>query len=705
MNEASDIISQLTAEQKAALCLGADFWHTAAVPGAESIMVSDGPHGLRKQVGGFFDASEPATCFPTAGCLAGSWDPALLREVGIALGEEARAQGVAVVLGPGMNIKRHPLCGRNFEYYSEDPFLAGRLAAGYVEGIQSAGVGACVKHFAANNQETDRMRVSADIDERTLREIYLSGFEHVITTARPWAVMSSYNRLNGTYTSHDEWLLTRVLRGEWGFDGTVMSDWGAVHDRVAALIAGLDLEMPPKLGVSDAAILRALCDGSLTQDVLDQAAARVVSLVLRARASSGPGSLDHHELARRAAAESAVLLKNESEVLPLTDEPGLTVAVIGEPAIQGGGSSEVNPLRVDDVRAELRAALPSASFTADPQGADVIIAMLTLSEGSDAEGGDREDIDLPEEQTELLGRLAGTAPIVAVLCTGGVVRTSTWGLCTRAIVSFGLAGQAAGGAIADVLTGRVNPSGKLAETIPARLQDCPAFMNFPGEEGHVRYGEGVFVGYRGYDLADTRVSYPFGHGLSYTTFEYGGLTVSGRVVSCTVTNTGSRAGAEVAQLYVGATRARVRRPLRELRGFTKVFLAPGESAELVFELTDRDLSYWSSQLGRWVLEPGVFRVCVGSSSRDIRLAGSLTVTGPAPRVPLTPMSTVSEWLADPSGRDLLYATIKEVTGADPIDLDALSELIGQIPLSALAGFPVPGVTAEVVAALSPVAAL
>jgi beta-glucosidase len=707
MDVARHIVAQLTAEQKASLCLGTDFWHTAAVKGegeaggVESVTLSDGPHGLRKKTGGFRDSSEPATCFPTAGCLAGSWDPSLVREVGAALAAEARAQGVDVVLGPGLNIKRHPLCGRNFEYYSEDPYLAGHLAAACVEGIQSLGVGACVKHFAANNQETDRMRVSADIDERTLREIYLSGFEHVITAARPWAVMSSYNRLNGTYTSHDEWLLTHVLRGEWGFDGIVMSDWGAVHDRVAALIAGLDLEMPPKLGVSDAAILRALREGSLPLETLDEAAARVVSLALRARSSSGQGSLDHHELARRAAGESAVLLKNEFAVLPLTDDPGLTIAVLGDPVFQGGGSSEVNPLRVDNVRSELAAALPAVTFVSDPDGADVIIAILTLSEGSDSEGADRTDIDLPEEQTEMLGRLAGTAPIVAVLCTGGVVRTSTWGLCARAIVSFGLAGQAAGGAIADVLTGKVNPSGKLAETVPVRLQDCPAFLNFPGDEGHVRYGEGVFVGYRGYDASDARVSYPFGHGLSYTTFEYGGLTVSGQQVSCTVTNTGSRAGAEVVQLYVGDSHARVRRPVRELRGFTKVSLSPGASSQVTFTLSDRDLSYWSVKLGGWVLEPGVFRVYVGSSSRDIRLSGPVPVTGPAPHVPLTLMSTVSEWLADPEGRDLLYGTIKEVTGRDPADLEALTELIGQTPLSALTGMPVPGVTPEVLAALAP----
>jgi beta-glucosidase len=705
--DASDIVAGLTLEQKVSLCLGADFWHTVAVDHVPAVTMSDGPHGLRKQTGEFLDPSEPATCFPTASCLAGCWDTGLIGEVGAALGHETRALGVDLLLGPGVNIKRHPLCGRNFEYYSEDPYLSGRLAAAMIAGIQSTGAGACVKHFAANNQETRRMTVSADVDERTLREIYLPAFEYVVTTTEPWAVMTAYNRLNDEYTSHDPWLLTRVLREEWGFTGLVVSDWGAVHDRVAALRAGLDLEMPPAHGLSDRALLDAVRSGDLNERLVDEAATRVVKLAektprdvaLAPPTSPAPFPGDaHHALARRAAAESMVLLKNEDNLLPLT---ATRIAVVGEryPAFQGGGSSQVNPLRTDDPVAELAAALPDATFTDDPAQADVIVALLGFPDGTESEGHDRGDIDLPDDQVELLRGLAGRAPIVAVVCTGGVVRTSTWDICARAILHAGLAGQAAGGAIADVLTGRVNPSGKLTETIPVRLRDCPAYLNFPGEEDHVRYGEGVFVGYRGYDESGTVVGYPFGHGLSYTSFAYSGLEAADRSVSCTITNTGERPGAEVVQLYVGDPVARVRRPPHELKGFAKVALEPGESRAVMFTLTDRDLSYWSVTLGRWVLEPGEFTVEIGASSRDIRLSTVINVDGPPVRVPLTVMSTVSEWLADPDGRDLLYSTVKQITGEDPIDYGALADFIGQIPLANLAAFPLPGITPEVVDAL------
>ena len=681
--------------------------------------MSDGPHGLRKQTGGILDPSVPATCFPTESCLACSWDPVLLREVGAALGSQARALGVDLVLGPGVNIRRHPLGGRNFEYYSEDPYLAGRLGAAMVDGIQSVGVGGCVKHFAANNQETDRMRVSADIDERTLREIYLPAFEHVITTAEPWAIMTAYNRLNDEFTSHDPWLLTRVLRDEWGFTGLVVSDWGAVHDRVAALRAGLDLEMPPAHGVSDTALLAAVRSGDLDESLVDVAAARVIDLARRAEAARSaasdspapgapPATLDipsdmadaHHLLVRRAAAESMVLLKNEDQVLPLT---GGRIAVVGEryPAFQGGGSSQVNALRTDDPVAELAAALPGATITDDPDAADVVVVFLGSPEGAETEGRDRESIDLPDDQLELLRGLAGRAPLVAVLCTGGVVRTGPWDICARAILHAGLAGEAAGGAIADVLSGKVNPSGKLTETIPLRLRDCPAYLNFPGEEGHVRYGEGVFVGYRGYDESATPVGYPFGHGLSYTAFSYSDLSVTDRSVSCVVTNTGDRPGAEVVQLYVGDPVARVRRPRRELKGFAKVLVEPGESRSVSFTLTDRDLSYWSIAMGGWVLEPGEFSIEIGSSSRDIRLSTVIKVDGRPVRMPLTIMSTAAEWLTDPDGRELLFATIKQVTGDDPMDYESLIDLVASIPLATLSAFQVPGITPEVLSALAP----
>jgi beta-glucosidase len=666
---ASDLVAQLSISQKVALCLGADNWRTAPVPeaGIESVMVSDGPHGLRKQPGEFLAPGLPATCFPTASALGSCWDAALVREVGAALGAEARAQDVAVILGPGANIKRSPLCGRNFEYFSEDPCLAGQLAAAMVDGIQSQHVGACVKHFAANNQETDRLRVSAELDERTLREIYLSVFERVVSTARPWVVMSAYNKINGEYAWRNRWLLTEVLRDEWGFDGVVMSDWGSVQDRVAALAAGLDLEMPPNFGISDRAVTEAIANGTLAESVLDEAVARVVRLVLRSR-DRRPAELDaaaHHALARRAAAASIVLLKNDAGALPLSDEPGLTVAVIGEfarrPSYQGVGSSAVTPLHVDVPLDELARALPSATIRFSPgyplghseadkeaagtladealraaEGADVIIMVFGLPPGSEVEHIDRSHIDLPAAQTDLLRRLAGNenaTPVVAVLFNGSVIRTSTWDDCTSAVLECWLAGQAAGSALADVLTGIVNPSGRLAETIPLRLEDAPSYLNFPGEEGHVRYGEGVFVGYRGYDAAARSIAYPFGHGLSYTQFEYRGLTVStdgagGLAVTCTVANIGGRAGHEVVQLYVGDLKSRVRRPPRELKAFSRIYLEPGIAREISFTVTARDLSYWSPSRGRWVLEPGEFRVDVGASSRDIRLAQHITIESP-----------------------------------------------------------------------------
>ena len=531
----------LSTAQKAALCMGSDFLRTAALPeaGIEPLVLSDGPHGVRRQTGPFPGPGRPATCFPSAAALASSWDAGLVREVGAALGREARAQDVDVVLGPGVNIKRSPLCGRNFEYFSEDPVLSGRLGGAMVAGIQSEQVGACVKHFAAHNQETDRLRVSADVDERTLREIYLPAFEHIVTTARPWAVMSSYNKLNGTFTGEHRWLLTELLRGEWGFDGVVISDWGSVHDRVAALRAGLDLEMPPNPGVSERAIVDAVASGLLPEATLDGAVTRLERLARRA-AARRPAELSgqaSYAIARRAAAAGTVLLKNDGGVLPVRDRRGLRVAVIGEfarqPYIQGLGSAEVTPLRVDVPLDELTAALPSAavSFAAgyplrregrtgpaagdrgagrqDPESralavealaaardADLVVVFLGLPPGAEVENIDRRHIDLPAAQTDVVAALADavTVPLVAVLCNGSVVRTSTWDHRVAAVLECWLGGQAAGGALADVLTGTVNPSGRLAETIPLRLQDVPSYLSYPGEEGHVRYGEGVFVG-------------------------------------------------------------------------------------------------------------------------------------------------------------------------------------------------------------------
>ena len=748
-SETSPLLAELTLGEKASLCLGSDFWHTAPVErlGIPAIMVSDGPHGLRKQpdeadhVG--ISGSVPATCFPTACALASSWNPQLVRRVGEALGREARAQGVAVVLGPGINIKRSPLCGRNFEYFSEDPLLSGVLGAAMIDGVQSQGVGASLKHYAANNQETDRLRVSADVDERTLREIYLAGFERAVTQARPWTVMCAYNKVNGVYASEHDWLLSTVLRDEWGFDGLVVSDWGAVHDRVAALAAGLDLEMPPNLGVSDAAIVTAVRSGQLDEQVLDAAVARMLRLVDRATATTEPPPvLDadaHHALARAAATECAVLLKNEDRLLPLRPTAGDRIAVIGEfartPRYQGAGSSQVNPTRVDVALVELRAGVPdgveiafaagygigttdhdqelAAEAVALASQAEVVVAFLGLPAADESEGFDRSHLDLPANQTALLARLADTNPNLAVvLANGSAVRLSDWDRHAKAVLECWLSGQAAGGAAADLLLGVANPSGRLAETLPLRLEDTPSYLNFPGEAGHVRYGEGIFVGYRGYDQLGRQVSYPFGHGLSYTSFDYADLTtkVTGRhrdgdlgvEVACRVTNTGDRRGREVVQLYVRDPQASVARPVRELKAFAKVDLDPGETAVVELALTARDLSYWSTTLDDWVLEGGEFELAVGASSRDLRLATTLDIAAPPPPARLGGMSTLQEWLADPTGSALL----REAVGTDEegrpkgiLGNEELLPVIGNFPISSLAAFPGLGLSHSVVDAL------
>ncbi|MDX6209658.1 MAG: beta-glucosidase [Frankiales bacterium] len=742
MADIAALLSGMTVSEKVSLCLGSDFWHTAAVPsaGVERILVSDGPHGLRRQPDDVdhlgMAASLPATCFPTASALSSSWDVELVREVGTALGVEARTQALDVVLGPGINIKRSPLCGRNFEYLSEDPHLAGLLGAAMVQGLQSQQVGASVKHFAANNQETDRLRVSAEVDERTLREIYLPAFEYVVKNAQPWTVMCAYNRVNGTYASQHHWLLTEVLRDEWGFDGLVMSDWGAVHDRVAALAAGLDLEMPPQFGVSDVALVDAVASGALDESLLDLAAGRVLQLVERTRART-PAAADfdaHHALARRVAGESIVLLKNSDGVLPLTDSTSLKVCVVGEfaraPRFQGAGSSQVNPTRVDVPLDELRILLPLATvdFAAGFDGssnaalaeaaaaaaadADVVLLFLGLPPGEESEGFDRLHMDLPREQTDLLARLSeGDAPIVVLLSNGSAVRTD-WSGNAAAIVECWLSGQATGGAVADILTGAVNPSGRLAESIPLRLQDNTSYLNFPGEDGKVRYGEGVFVGYRGYDKLSTPVAFPFGHGLSYTGFDYRDLRVNRTgsydggdlaiTVDLTVANVGAVAGQEVVQVYVGDPAASVARPPRELRAFAKVALEPGEERQVSFTLTARDLSYWSSLHRQWVVEGGEFTIEVGASSRDIRLTETITVEATPPALRLDGMSTLQEWLADPVGGDRLRKLVGDDENGRPQGIlgeEELIRMIGNFPISSLASFGL-GITQDMVRELT-----
>jgi beta-glucosidase len=750
------LLHELTLEEKATLVSGSGFWHTRAIGRVDlpSIMVSDGPHGLRKQPGPGDHVgagrSVPATCFPTAGALGSSWDVDLVQEVGAAIATEARAQGVSVVLGPGINIKRSPLCGRNFEYLSEDPVISGVLGAALVHGIQSQGVGTSLKHFAVNNQETDRLRVSAVVDERTLREIYLAGFERVVRDGSPWTVMCSYNRINGVYASQDRWLLTDLLRDEWGFDGLVMSDWGAVDDPVAAVAAGLDLEMPSSKGVSARRIVDAVRAGDLDEVVLDTAIGRLVGLLERAlpeAVTSGSAAADgspapvefdahaHHALARRAAAEGVVLLKNDGDLLPL-DPDAVRLAVIGEfartPRFQGAGSSKVNPTRVDDALTELRTAvgdgasvtfapgfgvddpdaepdLDDAALLADAvevaRAAETVVVFLGLPASEESEGFDRTHIDLPASQLAVLDAVAAVNPrVVVVLANGGVVAVHGWEHRAPAILEAWLGGQAGGGGVVDVLLGTVNPAGRLTETIPRRLADTPAHLYFPGEERQVHYGEGVFVGYRHHDAVGGDVSYPFGHGLSYTTFAHTDLEVAvvhpdgdgdgdgdpgwrgaDRVtVSLTVTNTGPRAGREVVQLYVGRTDGAGARPVRELKAFTKVALEPAASTRVSFTLTERDLSRWSVRAGGWVPEPGRYRVDVGASSRDLRLGAEVVLGGEPPALPLDRHSSIGEWLEHPVGRDVLLEAMRAAPGGDLTPLFANPE-----QLRTIASFPLP----------------
>ena len=721
----ADVLAALTLEEKASLLSGGGAWETAAVERLEirPAVLTDGPHGVRRQADAehfSLDASLPATCFPTAAALGSSWDAGLLTEVGEALGAESRAARVAVLLGPGINIKRTPLCGRNFEYLSEDPVVSGQLGAALVRGIQSQGVGASVKHFAANNQETGRMQVSAEADERTLREIYLAGFEHVVTTAAPWTVMAAYNKINGVHAAQNGWLLTRVLREEWGFGGLVMSDWGAVWDPVAAVAAGLDLEMPATGGASAARLVEAVEAGRLDEAVIDQAIARLLTLLDRAAAPGSAGQVDfarHHALARRAAAESAVLLKNEDAILPLDPAAQGTLAVIGEfartPKFQGAGSSQVSATQVDNALDAIREAAGEhlrisfspgfrVSGEEDPallaeavsaaEAAETAIVFLGLPDGADTEGSDREHINLPDVQLRLLAAVAEVnRNVVVVLANGGVVEVATWERHARAILEGWLNGQAGGGAVADLLFGRANPSGRLAETIPLRLADTPAYLNFPGDGAAVSYGERLYVGYRYYDAKDLPVSYPFGHGLSYTAFAYSGLHVvvdgegDAAVVrlEATVTNEGPMTGKEVVQVYVGDVASSVDRPARELKAFAKVEIAPGRSARVNFELRARDLSFWSPVHRRWVVEGGDFEVSVGRSSRDRPLTATVTVPAPALARPLTLASTIGEWLADPAAGLVLRHAISAMPGSALASDPTVLQMVESLPLGHL----------------------
>ncbi|WP_340022045.1 glycoside hydrolase family 3 C-terminal domain-containing protein [Paenibacillus sp. FSL K6-1096] len=731
ITEIRNLISQMTLEEKAGLCSGLDFWNTKGIErlGIPSVMVTDGPHGLRKQQGSAdhlgLNDSVPATCFPSAAGLASSWDRDLIYRVGEALGTECQVENVAVLLGPGNNIKRSPLNGRNFEYFSEDPFLASEMAASHVKGVQSQGVGTSLKHFAANNQEHRRMSVDAVIDERTLCEIYLASFEGTVKQSQPWSVMSSYNQVNGEYASESHRLMTRILRDEWGFEGFVMSDWGAVNERVEALKAGLELEMPSSGGIGDAKIVDAVNSGELPVETLDLAVERMLSFIFKSVENRNPQAVfdveKHHQLAREVARESMVLLKNEDGILPLAGSG--RIAVIGEfarkPRYQGGGSSHVNPSRMDDAFEELQAvAGTSASFTYargyelenDDTSADLLreacdtaakadaaVLFLGLPDRYESEGYDRSHLQLPASHQALLEAVAAVQSEIIVVLSNGSPVEMPWLPQAKAVLEGYLGGQAFGGAVADLLFGEVSPSGKLAETFPMKLSDNPSFLNFPGEGDTVEYKEGLFVGYRYYDKKEIEPLFPFGFGLSYTQFEYSSLLLDQtRIqdtdtvqVSVTVKNTGSRAGKEVVQLYVSDVESSVIRPLQELKGFAKIELQPGEERVVTFTLDKRSFAYYNVQLGDWHVESGQFQIAVGSSSRDIRLSAELEVESTVKvQGRFHRNTTVGDLLANPLTEEKAKS-FSSVFGLDDAlgdNPEMLLAMMKYMPLRAMIGF-------------------
>lgn len=650
-----ELIDKMTLEEKAGLTSGMDFWHTKPIPrlGIPSMLLSDGPHGLRKQewqsdhLG--MHKSVPATCFPTAASLANSWDTDMIERLGRALGLEAASEGISVLLGPGCNIKRNPLCGRNFEYFSEDPYLSGKSSAALIRGVQSNGISACVKHFAANSQELRRMSNDSVVDERTLREIYLPSFEMAVKEGGVKCVMTSYNRLNGEYTNENTHLLQDILYGEWGYDGMVVTDWGGNNDRVKALAAGDNLEMPYSGGDTDRYVAQAVRDGVISEELLDERVDKILDMVFTTRKAFDYKHYDkneHHRLAAEFAEETAVLLKNDG-ILPLA---GGSVAVIGDfaktPRYQGAGSSLVNSTRVDNALDALRAegvrivgfepgyrrgggrsSRLCAKACELAMRAETVLLFLGLDEGGEAEGIDRSDMRLPENQLELLTALSAVSRnIVVILSCGGAVEMP-WQQRARAVVHGFLGGQAGATAMARLLTGKANFSGKLSETIPLRYEDMPSAPYYPGREKTSEYREGLFVGYRYFDTAQKPVLYPFGYGLSYTQYRYSDLEISGDTVSFSVENTGKMSGAEVAQLYIAPKTNGTFRPTRELKGFVRITLAPKEKKRAEITLSDRSFALWSTKHGDWVVESGEYEILVGASSRDIRLHGTVTRKG------------------------------------------------------------------------------
>lgn len=725
------IVSEMTLEEKAGMCSGLDFWHLKEVEhlGIPKVMVSDGPHGLRKQdekgdhLG--INDSIKAVCFPPAVLSACSFDRGLMEEMGKAIGREAQANDVSVVLGPAVNIKRSPLCGRNFEYYSEDPYLAGEIAAAFVKGVQSQHVGTSIKHFAANNQEYRRMSSSSEVDERTLREIYFPAFETAVKKAQPYTFMCSYNQINGTFASENKWLLTDVLRGEWGFKGYVMSDWGAVNDRVKGLEAGLELEMPASGGDNDAIIVKAVKDGALEEKILDQAVERILRIIFEYADHRKPQEFTmekDHEEAQHIAEESMVLLKNENHILPLkTSEKAAFIGGFARnPRFQGGGSSHINCFKttnvLDSVPCDAQVVY-AEGFPADRDfydkaladeavkaaaEADKAVIFAGLPESFESEGYDRSHMRLPECQNRLITEILKVQPNTVIVLHNGSPVEMPWLGEIKGLLETYLGGQAGGAAAANILYGKINPSGKLAETMPLKLSDNPSYLNFGGGE-KVEYREGIFVGYRYYDTKEMDVAFPFGYGLSYTTFAYSNLKLSMEnptekdtvMVSADVTNTGKSAGKEVVQLYIRDLTGSAIRPEKELKGFEKVFLEPGETKTVTMELNKRSFAWYNTELHDWFAASGDYEILVGASSRDIRLTETLHLNS-SQRLPMHVHmnTTLGDLLRNPetaeAAKKLIQKYLSGEAGSEAAS-EAVSEemtmaMTDSMPLRALMGF-------------------
>ncbi|OPA81015.1 glycosyl hydrolase [Paenibacillus selenitireducens] len=693
------ILKAMTLEEKAALCAGLNMWMTKGYEhhGIPSIHMYDGTNGIRKTNSdeeiGISGQNIPATCYPTGSAIGSSWDVDLLHEIGVALGVEGQEMGVRLLLGPGVNMKRTPLGGRNFEYYSEDPVLTGELGAAFVNGLQNQGVGASVKHFACNNQEYEKMVTSSEVDERTLREIYLSAFERIVKKANPWTMMCSYNLVNGSYASENEHLLHDILREEWGYEGVMLSDWTAVNDRIRGLKAGLDIEMPGPAEYNTKAIVKAVQENRLDEAVLDQSVTRILELVrktVETRNFENIQKIDYHELARKAASESMVLLKNDHHMLPIDKTKIDSMAVIGtfakKPRIQGAGSAEVTPTRIDtpwehlqhitndeiklsyadgypsDDRVDEALILESVAIAAK---SDMAVLFVGQPDYAESEMHDLKDIELPLHQVKLIEAVAAVQPnCIVVTSSGTALAMSTWAHQVSGIIHAWLSGQGSGQAIVDILFGRVNPSGKLSETFPAKLSDNPSHKRIRGENGKLFYREGLFVGYRYYDSKELIPQFAFGHGLSYTSFAYSDLKVAQQGnqvhVSCMVENTGDRFGKEVVQLYVHDEECKWVRPEKELKAFAKVALQPGEKKEVRFVLEERDFAYYNTKWNRWVAESGDFKIIIGSSSRDIRLQEKLFCTFEHGEITLHKFSLLTDWLSDAKAKAILESCFAEM---------------------------------------------